>query len=59
LSLLFGPEAGLDAGAGAGAAGVEAAAVLLVESPAFGVSLLSDGFDSPEDSELPSELFDA
>jgi len=55
LSLLF----GVDAGAGAGVEGVEGAAAPLVESPAFGVSLLSDGFDSAEDSELPSELFGA
>ena len=55
MSLLF----GADAGAGAGADGAAGAAVPLVESPGFDVSLLSAGFDSDEESELPSELFGA
>ena len=55
MSLLF----GVDAGAEAGADGVAGAAVPVVESLVFDTSLLSDGFDSDEESEVLSEPFGA
>ena len=56
VSELFGVE---DGAGDAGAAGVEGGAAPAGESADLVASLFSEGFDSPGESDAPSELFGA